>query len=210
MKKQKTGSKPKSCTPKNERSYQILGYARVSTKDQNLDMQESALRDAGCELVFSDHGISGRKAQRPELDRVLTSLQRGDTIVVYKLDRLGRSVMHLADLLCHFENNDIHFRSLTEGINTATSGGKLVFHIMSAFAEFNRDLIHENTMAGLEAAKARGVKLGRPPKLTKKEILSAYDRMIKSDEDIEHIARRLNVSSITLRRGLEKAELFPF
>ncbi|OSQ47218.1 invertase, partial [Thalassospira alkalitolerans] len=139
-----------------------IGYARVSTKDQKLRMQRDALEAAGCDATFEDHGVSGAKGSRPGLDAMLEGLSSGDSVVVFKLDRLGRSVLHLADLLVRFEHEGVHFVSLSEGINTTTPGGKLVFHIFSAMAEFQREIIIENTCAGIDAAKQRGVTLGRP------------------------------------------------
>ncbi|MGD1888364.1 MAG: recombinase family protein [Cohaesibacteraceae bacterium] len=139
-----------------------IGYARVSTKDQKLRMQLASLNAVDCEKIFKDPGVSGAKANRPGLDDMLAELQPGDTVIVFKLDRLGRSVLHLSDLLVRFRDQDIGFVSIAEGINTTTPGGKLVYHLFSAFAEFQRDIIVENTIAGLEAARKRGKRLGRP------------------------------------------------
>ena len=152
--------------PQIESQGRKFGYARVSTKDQKLRMQIDALNSIGCARVFRDHGISGAKGSRPGLDKMLSRLARGDTVVVFKLDRLGRSVLHLSDLLVKFQNEGIHFCSLSEGINTTTAGGKLVYHIFSAMAEFQRDVISENTVAGIEAARKRGKQIGRPSQLT--------------------------------------------
>ena len=113
-----------------------IGYARVSTKDQKLRMQREALEAVNCDLIFEDHGVSGAKGSRPGLDAMLEALHHGDSVIVFKLDRLGRSVLHLADLLVRFQDSGVHFVSLSEGINTTTPGGKLVFHIFSAVAEF--------------------------------------------------------------------------
>lgn len=117
-----------------------IGYARVSTADQKLRMQLDALQSAGCDAIFKDHGISGGKASRPGLNRAIAALQPGDVLIVLKLDRLGRSVQHLSDLLVRFQSEGIHFCSLAEGINTTTPGGKLVYHLFAAFAEFQRDM----------------------------------------------------------------------
>ena len=111
-----------------------IGYARVSTKDQRLRMQRDGLNAAGCDLIFEDHGVSGKESSRSGLDTMLAELRAGDTVVVFKLDRLGRSVLHLADLLVRFQKDGIHFCSLSEGINTTTPGGKLVYHLFSALA----------------------------------------------------------------------------
>jgi DNA invertase Pin-like site-specific DNA recombinase len=125
-------------------------------------MQRDALEAVRCDLVFEDHGVSGGAANRGGLDRMLAALQPGDTVIVFKLDRLGRSVLHLADLLVRFRNEGIHFCSICEGINTTTPGGKLIYHLFSAFAEFQRDIIIENTKAGLDATRKRGHTVGTP------------------------------------------------
>ena len=130
-----------------------IGYARVSTADQKLRMQLDGLKAAQCDEIFKDHGISGGKASRPGLDQALKTLRRGDALVVFKLDRLSRSVQHLSDLLVRLGNEGIHFCSLAEGINTTTPGGKLVYHLFAAFAEFQRDVISENTALGSEALR---------------------------------------------------------
>jgi Enterobacteriaceae phage serine recombinase len=144
----------------------LIGYARISTIDQNLDLQLDALKRAGCEAIYEDEGISGTKAKRPGLSRALKRLTSDDVLVVWKLDRLGRSMRHLIELTTLFDEKGIGFRSLSDAIDTSTSGGKLYFHLMGAFAEFERNLISERTKAGMAAAKARGVKMGRPRKLT--------------------------------------------
>ena len=148
------------------------GYARVSTDDQNADMQRAALKKAGCKETFTDEGISGATAKRPALRRCFKELQRGDTLIVWKLDRLGRSVADLDDLMQQLEKRGVHFRSLTEEINTATPGGRLVFHIFAALAQFERSLIKERTSAGAKAARDRGTKFGRKPKLTPEQIIT--------------------------------------
>jgi len=181
-----------------------IGYARVSTKDQKLRMQRDALADIGCDLVFEDHGVSGSKASRAGLDDMLSELRGGDTVVVFKLDRLGRSVLHLADLLVHFRNNDIHFCSMCEGINTTTPGGKLVYHLISAFAEFQRDIIIENTNAGLDAARKRGKRLGRPPVLDIETLLSAQRSISQEGVSVSEMARRIGANRSTLGRNLRQ------
>lgn len=184
-----------------------IGYARVSTKDQKLRMQLDALNAVRCDLIFEDHGVSGGKSSRKGLDAMLSEAIAGDTVVVFKLDRLGRSVLHLADLLVRFQTDEIHFCSISEGINTTTPGGKLVYHLFSAFAEFQRDIIAENTMAGLAAAKRRGSKLGRPPKLDIEEILAAQ-RLIQQEQiSTSEAARRIGASRATLARNLRKYDL---
>lgn len=184
-----------------------VGYARVSMPDQRLDMQLDALSTVACDPIFSDHGFSGGLADRPGLDKALKALEAGDVLVVFKLDRLGRSVLHLADLLTRFEKEGIHFCSLSEGIDTTTSGGKLVYHLFSAFAEFQRDLIRDNTVAGLEAAKARGSKLGRPYKLDTWDVLEANRQIRQDGRSVEEIAERCGVSPSTISRAIRRMEL---
>lgn len=187
-----------------------IGYARVSTKDQKLRMQRDGLEAAGCDLIFEDHGVSGGDASRAGLDAMLAELQPGDTVVVFKLDRLGRSVLHLADLLVRFQREGIHFCSLSEGINTATPGGKLVYHLFSAFAEFQRDIIVENTLAGLEAARRRGCKLGRPPALSIEAVLTAQRAIAQDGLSVAEAARRMGAARATLRRSLERVDQSSF
>lgn len=141
-----------------------IGYARISTEDQSLDLQRRALNDAGCAVFFEDMGLSGALASRPGLDQALNRLEAGDVLVVWKLDRLGRSLRHLVNLLEKLERRGVGFVSLTEAIDTTTPGGRLVFHVMAALGEFERSLIAERTRAGMQAAKARGVHVGRPRK----------------------------------------------
>ena len=146
-----------------------VGYARVSTQDQKLDLQRQALQAAGCDLIFEDH-ISGTRAKRPGLDKVLAKLAPGVVVVVWRLDRLGRSLSHLVEVLKVIESKGAGFVSLNEAIDTTSASGRLVFHMMAALAEFERSLIVERTQAGLAAAKARGAKLGRRRKLTPKQV----------------------------------------
>lgn len=139
----------------------LIGYARVSTTDQNLDLQMDALKAAGCEKIFTDTA-SGGKADRPGLAAALELCRKKDTLVVWKLDRLGRSLPHLVETVRDLESKSIGFKSLQESIDTTTSGGKLIFHIFASLAEFERDIIKERTNAGLVAARARGRTGGRP------------------------------------------------
>lgn len=182
----------------------LVGYARVSTEDQKLDIQLDALTRAGVDQIFHDHGVSGAKAARPGLDAALASLVKGDTLVVYKLDRLGRSVLHLADLIARLDETGIQFCSLTEGIDTTTPGGKLVFHVFAAVAEFSRNLIRENTVAGLQAARARGVKIGRPRRLSEAEVQRAQALINDDGLTHAHAAQQLGVSESTLQRSLRR------
>jgi DNA invertase Pin-like site-specific DNA recombinase len=147
----------------------LLGYARVSTGDQRPDLQVDALKAAGCYRVFVDTA-SGALAARPALDQVLDQLRPGDTLVVWRLDRLGRSLHHLVDTVAALADRGVGFRSLQESIDTTTPGGKLVFHVFAALAEFERDLTRERTTAGMAAARARGRKGGRPAVMTEPKI----------------------------------------
>lgn len=155
----------------------LIGYARVSTMDQNLDLQIDALKLAGCQQIFTDK-ITGTKFERPQLSELKKILRAGDTIVVWKLDRMGRGLRDLINLMREFEENKIGFKSLTEGIDTTTTTGKLIFHIFGALAEFERNLIIERTQAGLKAGRARGKIGGRPPKLSndQKKVLKSMHR----------------------------------
>ncbi|WP_028284478.1 recombinase family protein [Oceanicaulis alexandrii] len=180
----------------------VIGYARVSTKAQKLDLQHDALRRAGCERVFDDHGVSGAKARRPGLDQALYCLRAGDVLVIYKLDRLGRSVEHLAALLREFHARGIHLCSLSEGINTQTIGGKLVFHVFSAVAEFQRDLIRENTLAGLQAAAQRGKRPGRPKRLSAQQVREARRAIHLKGESYAIAAARYGVAPSTVWRAV--------
>ena len=149
-----------------------IGYARVSTQDQNSDLQLDALKQAGCEQVFNEKK-TGRTLQRPELEACLRTLRKGDTLVVWRLDRLGRSLKDLVETVNALEERGIGFKSLTESIDTTSAGGRLVFHLFSALAEFERNLISDRTKAGLAAARARGRKGGRKPKMTATDIRKA-------------------------------------
>lgn len=184
-----------------------IGCARVSTKDQKLRMQRDGLQAVGCSPIFEDHGVSGAKSSRPGLDSLLAEIRSGDTVVVFKLDRLGRSVLHLADLLVRFQNNDIHFCSLSEGINTTTPGGKLVYHVFAAVAEFSRDIIVENTIEGMEAARRRGRHIGRPYSLTPDAILEAYKAILQNAQSKRDIALKLHVAPVTIARAFERLGL---
>src|SRR3712207_7694407 len=146
----------------------LIGYARVSTYEQTLALQQDALKAAGCERLYTDT-VSGTAVDRPGLSDALRQLRQGDTLVVWRLDRLGRSLEHLIETIRHLEDQGIHFKSLQEQLDTATSGGKLVFHVFGALAEFERDLIREGTKAGLEAARARGRRGGGPRELATKK-----------------------------------------
>jgi DNA invertase Pin-like site-specific DNA recombinase len=170
-----------------------IGYARVSTHDQNLGLQEDALKREDCKEIFNDVA-SGVKTDRPGLEEALAYLRKGDTLVVWKLDRLGRSIQHLIQTVKALSERKIGFKSLQENIDTTTSGGKLIFHIFSALAEFERDLIGERTQAGLKAARARGRLGGRPSLLDNRQI----NRMIEMyDEQKNTVAEICKIYSIS-------------
>ena len=184
-----------------------IGYARVSTADQRLRMQRDALQAVRCDLIFEDHGVSGSRASRPGLDSLLSEVAPGDTVIVFKLDRLGRSVLHLADLLVRFERDGVHFCSISEGVNTTTPGGKLVFHVFAAVAEFQREIIVENTREGLAAARRQGKKLGRPHVLDPALVVGAHALIARQGLSVAEIARRLDVSRSTLERAFVRLSL---
>lgn len=182
-----------------------IGYARVSTHEQNLDLQIDALKRVGCSKkhIFTDKGVSGIEAKRDGLDQALAILNEGDTLVVWKLDRLGRSLAFLITLIEQFADAGVQFQSLQDGIDTTTSAGKLVFHMMSVLAEFERTLISERTKAGMAAARQRGKHLGRPVKLTRQQILHAKKTIASGAETISGMATILGVHRTTLTRALK-------
>ena len=173
-----------------------VGYVRVSTNDQNTALQRNALECAGCELIFEDK-ISGRKADRPGLKKVLRTLSEGDTLVVWKLDRLGRSMRHLVVLVEELRERGVNFRSLTDSIDTSSPMGRFFFHVMGALAEMERELIVERTRAGLEAARAEGRIGGRRPKLTPEQWAQA-GRLIAAGESRRKVALIFDVGLSTL------------
>ncbi len=183
----------------------LIGYARVSTQDQSLDLQHDALKRAGCEKVFSDVA-SGAKAARPSLEQALSHAREGDTLVVWKLDRLGRSLRHLIDSIQALNGRGVGFRSLQESIDTTTPGGKLVFHVFGALAEFERDLIRERTNAGLASARARGRKGGRPKALSQKQLQQAKTLVKDPSLSIDEICKTLRVSRSTLYRSVSSKD----
>ena len=177
-----------------------LRYARVSTAEQNLGLQRDALAKAGCEEVFEDQA-SGAKAERPGLTEALGYVRRGDTLVVWKLDRLGRSMAHLIETVRKLEAKGVGFRSLTEGVDTTTTGGTLVFHIFGALAQFERDLIRERTSAGLKAAGVRGRKGGRRPVVTLEKLARAKAHLA-AGLTVREAAARLKVGKTALYKAL--------
>ena len=183
----------------------LIGYERVSTDDQNLSLQADALTAAGCARIFADK-ISGSTADRPGLTEAFDYLRSGDTLVVWRLDRLGRSLKDLITLVETLEQRGIGLRSLQENIDTTTSGGKLIFHLFGALAEFERNLIRERTQAGLQAARARGRKGGRRPKLTPEQI--AIGRTLAADpqRSVASICEHLHISRPTYYRYIHLPE----
>src|SRR6266702_6107061 len=182
----------------------LIGYARVSKNEQNLDLQLDALKAAGCEKIFHDK-ITSLKEERKGLDEALAFLRPGDALVVWKLDRLGRTLRHLIDLIATFNQKGIGFKSLKETIDTTTSTGKLVFHIFGALAEFERDIIHERTNAGLEAARARGRNGGRPKSLPPQKIALAQKLYKQHSSTVKEICRGLGISRTTFYRYVNEA-----
>jgi DNA invertase Pin-like site-specific DNA recombinase len=180
----------------------LIGYARVSTIDQNPQLQIEALEAAGCERVFVDHGVSGSHAKRPELKKALSTLGSGDVLVVWKLDRLGRSVTDLVRIISELAERDVQFRSLTEAMDTTTATGRLLFHMVGALAEFERSLAIERTRAALVSAKKNGTKLGRKPKMTHQQIVHAK-KLLEEGELSQKVARSFGVGKATLYRHLQ-------
>src|ERR671927_1658755 len=177
-----------------------IGYARVSTEDQNLDLQRDALEKAGCELIFDDM-VSGTKARRPGLEKALSHLRRGDTLVVWRLDRLlGRSLRHLIDTVTELQDKGIEFKSLQESIDTTTSGGKLVFHIFGALAEFEREIIRERTQAGLQSARSRGRIGGRPKTLSVRQVSMLRNMAADTSLTVADICETLGIGRTTFYR----------
>jgi DNA invertase Pin-like site-specific DNA recombinase len=175
----------------------LIGYARVSTQEQNLDLQKDALEGAGCERIYSDQ-VSGSTERRQELDTALEMLREGDTLVVWRLDRLGRSLKHLIELIGDLEERGIGFKSLQESIDTTSSSGRLVFHVFGALAEFERNLIRERTRAGLDAARTRGRKGGRPKKLDTKKQALAVKLYQEKKNSVDDICEMFGISKPTL------------
>ena len=176
----------------------LIGYARVSTTDQNLDLQIDALTKAGCEKIFDDK-ISGTRVDRPGLARAMEVLRKEDTLVVWKLDRLGRSVKNLVDLVSDLQKQGVHFKSLTDSIDTGTPSGRFFFHVMASLAEMERELTIERTRAGLEVARQLGRKGGRKRQMTDSKIESAK-KLLTSGVPPRDVAKNLGVSVPTLYR----------
>ncbi|WP_419622706.1 recombinase family protein [Thiolapillus sp.] len=180
-----------------------IGYARVSTQDQNPDLQLDALKKASCEEIFQEK-FSGKSSVRPELENCLRMLRKGDVLVVWRLDRLGRSLKDLVEIVSALEDRGVGFQSLTENIDTVSAGGKLVFHIFSALAEFEHSLIRERTMAGLAAARARGRKGGRKPSMSKADVRKAAAMLKDPQMTKTEVAQHFGVSRVTLNNSLKR------
>ncbi len=176
----------------------LIGYARVSTTDQNLNLQHEALTSAGCDRIFEDQ-VSGTRVDRPGLAKALDILREGDTLVIWKLDRLGRSVKHLVDLVGTLRERGIEFKSITDAIDTGTPAGRFFFHVMASLAEMERELAVERTKAGLDAARKLGRNGGRNPKMTTAKVESAKN-MLAAGMPSKDVAQTLNVSVPTLYR----------
>ncbi len=173
-----------------------VGYARVSTNDQNLDLQRDALKSSGCERIFSDTA-SGAKTQRPGLTEAIKFCRPGDTLVVWKLDRLGRSLPHLVETVKDLLTAGIGFRSLQENIDTTTSGGKFIFHVFASLAEFERDIIRERTNAGLSAARSRGRNGGRPKGVDERKKKAAIALKKEPERSVKDICEIVGISRNT-------------
>ncbi len=179
----------------------LIGYARVSTQDQNPEMQLDALRASGCERVFTEKA-SGAQRDRPELKAAIDYMREGDTFVVWRLDRLARSLKQLIETVNSLAQRGIGLRSLTESIDTSTSGGKLILHTFGVLAEFERSVIRERTSAGLQAARDRGRLGGRPASLSGRDLAAAKAMLADPDITVGEVARRFKVALSTLYRHL--------
>ena len=179
-----------------------IGYARVSTTDQNLDLQTDALKEAGCKKIFSDRGVSGAKAERPGLDKALDQLRKGDILVIWKLDRLGRSLSHLLSIIEDLKQKGVDFASIQDGFDTSTASGKMVFSVIGAMAEYERNLTRERTMAGLASARARGRKGGRPKQLDEGQVRVAIALANAGELTIKEICQQVGCSRSTYYRQI--------
>jgi len=178
----------------------LIGYARVSTQDQSLDLQEDALKKAGCKKIFTDK-VSGSRKERPGLNDLISHLREGDSLVIWKLDRLGRSLRDMIDLTKKLDDMGVHFQSITDGIDTKTPAGRFFFHVMAALAQMERDLIVERTRAGLDAARLRGRKGGRKRSMTDSK-LEAAKKLLAEGVPHKDVAKDLGLTIPTLYRWL--------
>ena len=198
--KQKPSNTKLETPPDADRAPRRIGYARVSTDAQTTALQRDALNAVGCEHIFEEKE-SGARRSRPQLDKALADLDRGDTLVVWKLDRLGRSLRDLLDVAEALRERGIALRSLTEHIDTSTAAGKMLYAVLGAVAQFERDVLRERTVAGIRAAQARGERIGRPPALTPSQVREAR-AMLKRGDSPSHVARILRIGRSTLYRAL--------
>lgn len=188
-----------------------IGYARVSTLDQNLDLQMDALKNAGCEVIYQEK-VSGKNKERPELNQLFSKLRSKDTVIVWKLDRLGRSLRDLIDLVAEMQKLEVNFVSIQDSINTATATGRFTFNIFASLAEFEREIISERTKAGLASARARGRKGGRPSGLSKENLSKAKTIKMLFDlqeKTMQEIADDLALSRSTCYRYLDIVNALP-
>ena len=186
-----------------QKTGQKIGYVRVSDNDQTEDLQIDALKLAGCNVIYGDHGVSGSITIRKGLDNLLSSLKENDTLVVWKLDRLGRSTIHLLQLLDSLRKRGVDFQAITQGIDTTTAVGRMLYGQLAVFAEFEREQISERTKAGMAAARKRGKHIGRPRKLSDMQIAYARKRLAIHSDTITTLARSYGVVPQTLRRALQ-------
>ncbi|MGN4152043.1 recombinase family protein [Burkholderia gladioli] len=184
-----------------------IGYARVSTDEQCLDLQLCGLRMAGCDEIVTDYGLSGQRFDRPGLLQLLSRVTPGDTIVVWRLDRLGRSLSQLVQLMETLRRRGVHFASTTEMIDTGSPTGMFVFHMIAALAEFERALISERTRAGMAAARERGSKVGRPPALSEEQVEEACELL--RTHTVKEVAHRFMIDVRTLRKKLKARTCHP-
>jgi len=181
-----------------------FGYARVSTTEQNMDLQVTALTSAGCGTILTDEGFSGSDFSRPGLTKMLRTLRRGDTLMVWRLDRLGRSLFELLKLIRDLNKRGVEFRSLSESLDTSTSAGRLLLHVLASMAEFERSLISERTRAGMAAARARGSRIGRRPAMTSEQLAHARVAIDKDHRPIAEVAAEYRIHPRTLSRLLRE------
>lgn len=186
----------------------LIGYARVSTQEQHLDLQLNALRAAACDHIFEDEGYSAVNSQRPGFGQAMKALNRGDIFVVWKMDRAFRSLRNALDILEQFESRGIELRCLTEPIDTTTPMGKFFYQVRNSFAELERNYIRERTIAGMDAAKKRGVKIGRPRKLSPIQLIKAQECLAKNPSITSlRVAKQLGVTPRTLMRSIARHNL---
>ncbi|MCG7492494.1 recombinase family protein [Thalassobius sp. Cn5-15] len=183
-----------------------IGYVRVSDKDQSQDLQVDALKHAGCDVIYGDLGMSGADVTRRSLETLLRDLTKGDTLVVWKLDRLSRSTLHLLELLDDLRVNGVDFIALTQGIDTTTAVGRMVFGHLAVFAEFEREQIRERTKAGMAAAKARGVHIGRPRAISDDMARLIKHRLAIGEASVSQLAEELDISQQTIVRAMKNIE----